>query len=442
MATFNPDWSRVLAGVGQGLMSAGQPGSNLGNFGTGLMQGTQNYDQGVDRKRGRELEDIRLELMKQQQEQQRLANTKAAQEEAALQQLINGGGGIQTASAPNGMSQAQFGGAPTAPAQGGQPFFDAETQARIQALPPSLQRAAVEAQLGNMFAAPAKDKWEIKTVRVGNQDITYRINPATGEREELGSGSAFAPSQAQDNVSLTPFYTQDAQGNVQMWQPSRTGEPVRVQLPEGFQPTKPLSFQDLGTSIVGLNPLGGGQQVAMPKDVAGEAAQKQVGEATGKVAAGLPDAVAKAEEASALINSLKTHPGRKLATGATSYLPAVAGTDAKDFSVKLDQLKGTVFLQAYSQLKGGGAITETEGLKAEQAIARLNTAQSEGQFVKALDELNEVISAGISRMKQRAGSPVATPEDTSGAPAIGSVDGGYRFKGGNPADPGSWEKVN
>jgi hypothetical protein len=197
MATFNPDWSRVLAGVGQGLMSAGQPGSNLGNFGTGLMQGTQNYDQGVDRKRGRELEDIRLELMKQQQEQQRLANTKAAQEEAALQQLINGGGGIQTASAPNGMSQAQFGGAPTAPAQGGQPFFDAETQQKIRMLPPSMQRSAVEAQLGNMFAAPKEFKPNVEEFFENGQRVKGYLDQ-NGNLVKVGdSAPMFAPQQPQ-----------------------------------------------------------------------------------------------------------------------------------------------------------------------------------------------------------------------------------------------------
>jgi len=31
--------------------------------------------------------------------------------------------------------------------------------------------------------------------------------------------------------------------------------------------------------------------------------------------------------------------------------------------------------------------------------------------------------------------------DSSGGPAIGSVQEGFRFKGGNPADKNNWEKV-
>lgn len=36
----------------------------------------------------------------------------------------------------------------------------------------------------------------------------------------------------------------------------------------------------------------------------------------------------------------------------------------------------------------------------------------------------------------------AQPKPATAAPKVGAVDSGYRFKGGNPADPNAWEKVN
>jgi hypothetical protein len=41
---------------------------------------------------------------------------------------------------------------------------------------------------------------------------------------------------------------------------------------------------------------------------------------------------------------------------------------------------------------------------------------------------------GLGRGREGGAAP-------TGAPAVGTVKGGYRFKGGNPADKNSWEKV-
>ena len=66
---------------------------------------------------------------------------------------------------------------------------------------------------------------------------------------------------------------------------------------------------------------------------------------------------------------------------------------------RLDQIKGAVFLQAFESLKGGGQITELEGIKAEQARARLSTAVSEEDFREALQELRFYTEQGIRRLK-------------------------------------------
>jgi hypothetical protein len=152
-------------------MSAGQPGSNLGNFGTGLMQGTQNYDQGVDRKRARELEDIRLELMKQQQEQQRLANTKAAEQQRLQQELLSG----------LGQGQAQT--ASGAPGQVDPRVFQAFPQLGEKYLETQMFPKAADAS-----APTVKDFYE------GGKVIQKQWDPATKSWTKVGEGARWEPN--------------------------------------------------------------------------------------------------------------------------------------------------------------------------------------------------------------------------------------------------------
>ena len=73
--------------------------------------------------------------------------------------------------------------------------------------------------------------------------------------------------------------------------------------------------------------------------------------------------------------------------------------DTARVRAKIDQVRGDVFLSAFATLKGGGQITELEGTKAEQAQARLSTAQSEEDFRAALNELKFYTELGIRRMR-------------------------------------------
>lgn len=129
---------------------------------------------------------------------------------------------------------------------------------------------------------------------------------------------------------------------------------------------------------------------------------------------GFGQAEATSNQILSVIDKAIDHPGRKLATGGTSILPTIPGTDVADFNSVLDQIKGQTFLQGFQSLKGGGAITEIEGQKATQAIARLDRAQSEAEFVKSLQELRGIVETGLERQRAKAGRAATT---ASSAPA-------------------------
>ena len=61
--------------------------------------------------------------------------------------------------------------------------------------------------------------------------------------------------------------------------------------------------------------------------------------------------------------------------------------DAMAARAFMEKIKGGIFMEAFSTLKGGGQITEKEGEKATQAAARLNEAQSPPAFRDALAEV-------------------------------------------------------
>lgn len=119
-----------------------------------------------------------------------------------------------------------------------------------------------------------------------------------------------------------------------------------------------------------------------------------------------------------VIDKALNHPGRSTATGLSgsvdprNYIP---GTDAADFRAVLDQIGGTAFLQAFESLKGGGQITEVEGKKATDAIARLSRAQSDSEFVQSLKDLKAVMQAGLQRQKTK---PTAASAPASNIDAL------------------------
>jgi hypothetical protein len=212
--------------------------------------------------------------------------------------------------------------------------------------------------------------------------------------------------------SLTPQYGTNDKGETVLIQTGKSGEAIQTKLPEGVKISSGVDKVDLGTSWGIIDKRTGQMVGTQPKDVAGKESAEEVGKARGQAIATLPTTIANAEQTLQVIKSLKEDPYRERATGLSSVFNAIPATGGFDYAQKLEQLKGRTFLEAFQALKGGGAITELEGKKAEAAIARLNPGQSEKSFLEALNELEQIVGAGIERAKQKAGQ-ISAPQQAA-----------------------------
>lgn len=140
------------------------------------------------------------------------------------------------------------------------------------------------------------------------------------------------------------------------------------------------------------------------------------------------------------VNQIINHPYRTRGTGIESFLPTMPGSPVVSFDALRDQLQGQAFLQAYQGLRGGGQITEVEGKKAEQAMARLNAAQKDEDFLGAVKELGSVLERAKARMMGVPEAELPPLEQPAYMRASGSVIDGSSLKSASDVDalpPGS-----
>lgn len=158
-----------------------------------------------------------------------------------------------------------------------------------------------------------------------------------------------------------------------------------------------------------------------------------------------------------VVNEILQHPGFSGSVGAKNqaYLFGLksqpfAGSKEADFMAMLAQLEGGAFLQAFQALKGGGPITDVEGQKATQAIARAQTAQSEAGFKKSMNDLMGILDTAERRLgdpKAPAQAGAAAPEAAArpaAAPAASRTMSAAEFKAktGRDLAPGRYQDSN
>jgi hypothetical protein len=107
------------------------------------------------------------------------------------------------------------------------------------------------------------------------------------------------------------------------------------------------------------------------------------------------------------IDAILTDPALPYATGADAWRTKIPGSEARRVGARMDQLEGQAFLQAFESLKGAGQITEIEGLKATQAIGRLDRYQSQADYEAALRDLRAILEAAAQRPPGWANTPEA-----------------------------------
>jgi hypothetical protein len=134
---------------------------------------------------------------------------------------------------------------------------------------------------------------------------------------------------------------------------------------------------------------------------------------------------ARSDTARNMLATIESVVGRPAGNGLTAVeadpaLPGILGliegrlpakTQAQaNLMAKYEQITGRAFLEAFETLKGGGQITETEGIKATQALGRLQRTQSPKVFKESLYEFSDIVRQGLARaQKELATIPEIAP---------------------------------
>ncbi len=315
-------------------------------------------------------------------------------------------GGTWTPAEGGGNPASQGGGAPAQPGMGG-PGFDIGTLAQIAYSP---------------YADPGQK--QVATILLQQQmqamDPMARIEMQKAQIElaqmQNGGGNDAPAGYRELQMRALDAGLQPGSPEYQQFMLSGGG---------GIREGRPAAFEALHLQAIAGGLVEGSpeyQKWMRERGAFDASAARTLGTQVGEAQAGLGGAIAKGQQAIDLIDQIAGDPALPSITGMLQgNLPAMAaGQGGVDLNVKIKQLQGKVFLEAFESLKGGGAITEIEGTKAEAAMARLDRAQSTEAYQAALAELTGIIRVGMERAKAKAalGDAPASPAPAAGGDVL------------------------
>lgn len=233
---------------------------------------------------------------------------------------------------------------------------------------------------------PGKSTAEIQNFEYGQKNPDF----AKWQKERAYTRGA--------ELGLSPVYGQDEDGNLFLGQLSKTGGVKWDGTPNG--------------TVTPVSP----EQLAQMK-----ARGTKLGGAMGEAEFSVPSMRQTASLIDFQIKDLKNDPFLPNVIGPIdSRRPHISG-EAERVKAKIAQLQGGAFLQARQLLKGGGQITDYEGARAENAFVRMNQAQDEASFMKALDDFNAAVQEGLRKLEAQVAGQDYQPEMPQQQPSAGGV---------------------
>lgn len=261
-------------------------------------------------------------------------------------------------------------------------------------------------------AGPARAlAWKRLVERTGSQSLTSEeLDPITGPQLMMAEAGLYVDPREEEMANIELAMKRLALENAR--NPGQDRLPADLQTWEMFRGMTPEEQQQFIALKTGR--VAGDDEVERAEALT---AARTRGKLQAEAAQRLPEAEQAAATTLQYIDAVLADPNLPNVTGWQSRLPTVTSESA-DTESRIAQLGGRAFLAAFERLRGAGQISEQEGQRAMEALARLtNMRQSDAGYVQALHDFRREVLDLLEVARRKAGGGASAASRVSGAPS-------------------------